>query len=115
MGDKLIELIVLGFVLEYVANWGGEYLLPDNGKCKMRGVRDILFYRLDKRGFHLYNIILQTLNFILAIMGLATFFIVKERELTVLLFRIAFLFLIYTSVIVNLLIAAICNIKKHKK
>ena len=114
MGDELIELIVYGFILLYIANWCGEFELSDEGKCKIRKLKELLFLKLNKRGYHLHNIILQILNFTLTIIGLIISFIIKERELTVLLIRIAYLALAYTSVICNLLIAVIIYIKRKK-
>lgn len=114
MRDKLIELVIYGFILLYIANWCGEFELSDEGKYKIRKQKEFLFITLNKRGYHLHNIILQILNFALTLIGLIISFILKERELTVLLIRIAYLFLAYTSVICNLSIAVIIYIKRNK-
>ena len=85
MRDNLTELIIYGFILLYIANWCGEFELSEEGKYKIRKLKEFLFLKFNKRGYHLHNIIFQILNFALTLIGLIISFIIKERELTVLL------------------------------
>ena len=115
MGDELVELILYGFIYLYLTIRAGIYLDPVDGKYRIRKLRGLLFFGSRKRGFTLYNIVFQIVNYTLTVVWVIISIFVKERELTVLLARISYLMLVYTVAIINLAVGAWHVYKNDRK
>lgn len=115
MKDKLLELIFYAFILVYCAIRVGIHMDPNDGKYKIRKFRDYLFWGSSKRGFSLFNIICQILNYVLTSFWLIIAFAVKEREVTIILARCCYVLLLYIIVITNLIIGAWHTFKNDRR